>query len=247
MNRSGAFVSAFARRGQGEAAGAKTDDINRVLARQAASILGGTAMGTIRLGFRGWMKWFTLAITLSFALSACGRSVPSRILPRFQTIEAEKFILKDGNGGVRASLGLADGGVSLDLYDNNGKGRARLALNADGFPSFVVRDANAKSAIVLSVFEGDEKTTALAFYDQSGKIALSLGVTGTGSRIALYDEAGRERAILNNVPILSLRGPHRESRVMTGIVDEQPIITLIDTSGKVLFMVPQSQSRQEKK
>jgi hypothetical protein len=63
-----------------------------------------------------------------------------------KTIEAEQFIVRDGNGKVRATLGTANSLSKpvLSLHDEEGVPRTYLELEAGGYPclSFLRTDGN---------------------------------------------------------------------------------------------------------
>jgi hypothetical protein len=89
------------------------------------------------------------------------------VLPKNRTVEAEKVLLRDRQGTVRAWLGLlADGSPGLMLVDREGQGGIALSAAADG-------------------------AAALGFYDPAGRARVRLAVETDGARLVLYDPGGR--------------------------------------------------------
>ena len=104
-------------------------------------------------------------------LEALERQV-GEVLPKNRTVEAEKVLLRDRQGTVRAWLGLlADGSPGLMLVDREGQGGIALSTAADG-------------------------AAALGFYDPAGRARVRLAVEADGARLILYDPDGRVMARL---------------------------------------------------
>src|SRR5579875_681585 len=109
-----------------------------------------------------------------------------------KTIEAQSFVVRDATGKVRAAMGIADDGSvginlndakgnirltmdiasanatpGLDLYDEQGRLRATLALDTYGVPGLGFYDAAGKLRTSLDI---PAKTTpGLGFYNAQGK------------------------------------------------------------------------------
>ena len=108
-------------------------------------------------------------------LEALERQV-GEVLPKNRTVEAEKVLLRDRQGTVRAWLGLlADGSPGLMLVDREGQGGIALSAAADG-------------------------AAALGFYDPAGRARVRLAVETDGARLVLYDPGGRVIARLPAAP-----------------------------------------------
>ena len=85
-------------------------------------------------------------------------------------VRANKFILEDEKGKLRAWLVVTKDGSALGLFDGNGRYRAELyASNGEGGP-------------------------ALTLCDETGKPSAKLGATKDGPALALFDEKGTTRA-----------------------------------------------------
>jgi hypothetical protein len=61
-------------------------------------------------------------------------------------IRANRFVLEDAEGKVRAVLGLIDDRPSLIFWDAAGKGRVAVGMGKDG-PSLFMTDANGKETL----------------------------------------------------------------------------------------------------
>ena len=103
-------------------------------------------------------------------------------------VHANRFVLEDENGEVRATLGMTQDGPVLYLLDENGKRRAALSMFKDG-PVLVLADAAGKLRATLGILTGGP---ALALLDENGLPRVTLGIMGLG----LTDENGKRRAAL---------------------------------------------------
>src|SRR5262245_23471047 len=91
-----------------------------------------------------------LALVGAAALAAMGQTPPHR-LPK--TLEAEEFVLRDGRGQVRASLGIAQNPTAtvFQLHGDDGKPRTRITVSNDGTSSFEVMDGGDRVRVLLGV------------------------------------------------------------------------------------------------
>jgi len=153
-----------------------------------------------------------------------------------KVVEAERFVLRDTNGKLRATLVVAaDGTSGLSFFDQNGKGRLRLyvatsgpslaladqneklratlAIDADGTPGLALFDQNEGIRAVLALLSDGAPTLALA--DQNGKSRVGLGVSTSGPSLALLDE-NRKRALLGVLGPTALELFDRDGKVSSG-------------------------------
>jgi mono/diheme cytochrome c family protein len=65
-------------------------------------------------------------------------------------LEAERFVLRDAQGKVRAELKLHEGQPNLILFDEQGQRRLRLGLHADRSAGLVVYDRDAAAPVALA-------------------------------------------------------------------------------------------------
>ena len=114
------------------------------------------------------------------------------------TVVAQRFLLQDAKGVVRAALGINDqGGVLLALMDACGRGRADVGVTAEGLSRFELFDSAGNTRALLNVDEQD--TPSLALYD--GRMARAIvSVMSQGPYMALADEQSRRQITLGAGP-----------------------------------------------
>jgi hypothetical protein len=114
------------------------------------------------------------------------------------TLVAQRFILQDSRGVVRAALGVNDAGeVLLALMDARGQGRADMGVTAEGLPRFELFDSAGNTRALVNVDEQD--TPSLALYD-GHKARAVVSVMGQGPYLALADEQSRRQITLGTGP-----------------------------------------------
>ena len=114
------------------------------------------------------------------------------------TVVAQKFLLQDAKGVVRAAWGINDQGeVLLALMDARGRGRADIGVTADGLPRFELFDSAGNTRALVNVDEQD--TPSLALHD-GRKARAIVGVMGQGPYLALADEQSRRQITLGVGP-----------------------------------------------
>ena len=86
-------------------------------------------------------------------------------------VRANKFVIEDKNGTVRAEMGVSQFGPALFLYDENDKSRAMLGISPLG--------------------------PGLTLYDEKGMARAGLGVAKAGPWLSLWDENIKPRAALS--------------------------------------------------
>jgi hypothetical protein len=161
-----------------------------------------------------------LALLGVAAVTVMGQSTPA---PVANTLEAERFVLRDGAGNVRATLGLrpdgsaalaladdtqqdravlsvtAPGQASVDLSDRAGHLRAGLGVRADGTAQLALLDQTDRPRVELKAY-GDGRPS-LALLDQSGRPRSLLALTAEGATgLTLYDRNGRRRSAMGTEP-----------------------------------------------
>lgn len=109
------------------------------------------------------------------------------------SVEAGAFVLKDGDGVQRASLGILDDGeAGFTLSDANGLTRLRLAVLPDGSPGVSLLDTDGETRAILGLLA--DGTTTLVFADGGSVPRGILALTPDGAaRIIFNDENGRTR------------------------------------------------------
>ncbi len=107
-----------------------------------------------------------VALAVIAAVVLMGQATPSKVA---KVIEAEKFVVRDKSGKVRAELSMsADGSPQLILRSSEGKSGAVLAVGTDGSPSLVLYDRNDKPRIGLSV--SADGSPDLVMFSRAGKV-----------------------------------------------------------------------------
>jgi AMIN domain-containing protein len=126
-------------------------------------------------------------------------------------IEAERFLLRDAVGAIRAALETgSDGTPRLALLDTAGHERLRLQVGAGGAPG-------------LTLFDADGKTA---------RVTLKIGAEGTPG-LSLSDGSGRARAILalyRAMPEVKDRSSGPANTTPAG--PESPALGLYDAAGQ---------------
>ncbi len=118
------------------------------------------------------------------AAATMGQARPGR------TVEAERFVARDGHGRPRALLGVEADVSALNLYDQEGRARAALHVAADGTSRLGFYDREGKSRMILDL-AGDGVST-VGFYDRNGKAHAQLRVAADGSPVlGFFDREGR--------------------------------------------------------
>jgi hypothetical protein len=134
-------------------------------------------------------------VTVASAFLLMGQARPAR------TIEAERFVVKDSSGAVRAQLAAEGTDVRLVLYDTKGESRASLYVVPDG-PGLMLTGSGQKPYVRLSMSEkraesGLEiadanavKRAALLFYPyDGGEPGLVLQDANGTPRVGMYWQA----------------------------------------------------------
>jgi hypothetical protein len=111
-----------------------------------------------------------------------------------QTVVAERFLLTDSNGTVRAVLGVNEQGeVLFGLSDARGNIRADVSVTAEGLPRVELCDSAGNTRALVCVDEQD--APAISLYD--GRMTrLVLRVNAEGPFVALADEQSRRQVTL---------------------------------------------------
>lgn len=114
-----------------------------------------------------------------------------------RVIEAERFVLRDASGGIRARLFADESGrASLSLTDRTGKTRIGVGVTGDGAPILVMGDKDGKTTRV-EVSVKPDGTATIGLADGTGAFRSVLDVKPDGAtHVAVLDEKGRSRGEL---------------------------------------------------
>lgn len=111
-----------------------------------------------------------------------------------QTVVAERFLLRDRDGVVRAALGVNDQGeVALALFDGRGEARADIGVTQDGLPRVELFGSHGHTRALMNVDEND--TPSLALYDRA-KARIVATLVEDCPMIALCDRDSRRQITL---------------------------------------------------
>jgi hypothetical protein len=114
-----------------------------------------------------WIKCIGAATLFgAVALLIMGQSKPDNIA---KVVDAERFVVRDSSGAVRAVLGVnPDGNMGLEVRDKNGKAGVALGMGANGNPALRLDGKEGKTGIALGV--RSDNSSAMEFYNTEGKI-----------------------------------------------------------------------------
>src|SRR5262245_20633466 len=118
---------------------------------------------------------------------------------RTTVIEAEKFVLRDSQGKIRAELALApDESPTLSLYDKKSQRRMQLAVKADDSPAIML---NGRDGTVLATLEVSSLDIArLRLGDEEGKARVDLQTSNYASDLSFYGSDGLARFMVTTKP-----------------------------------------------
>lgn len=158
--------------------GRRVDELereNQKLRRNGLIMLGGVAL----------MLLLTTVTLISMRISANAVA---------EVVEANRFVLRDSDGHVRAVMGVnQDGSARVALQDRDGRERLRLSLLADGSPGISFTDREGKSRAVLGLLP--DETSALVFADRWGKTRAVLGLSPDESSTLVFADRNGEMRV----------------------------------------------------
>jgi hypothetical protein len=129
-------------------------------------------------------------IAIVLLIVATGAFFTSRAR-RNQVVEAEQFILKDGNGETRGGLAITAHGPALEFYDSNKTLRLSLSV-ADDQANLLFKDARGTGVLVMA---DTPTSTGVMLYDRDGEPRTQLDVGKEGPRLYLEDRDGFQATV----------------------------------------------------
>jgi hypothetical protein len=131
-----------------------------------------------------------IMVALSATMLLSMRAAEGRVA---ESVEARRFVLRDGSGAVRGVLGMtADGATRLVLQDGEGRERMKLTLLADGSPGIAFADREGRSRAVLGLLA--DETSTLVFADRRGRTRAVFGLSpDESSTLVFVDPNGDAR------------------------------------------------------
>ncbi|MDH4270930.1 MAG: hypothetical protein OEW18_03025 [Candidatus Aminicenantes bacterium] len=109
----------------------------------------------------------------------------------FKEVRTTNFVLEDGKGKTRGSLGMSEDGLELRLRYGNGNIGASLCLHDDKVVLSLF-DNNGKPRAVLGLAQ---KMPLLCLYDEREEPRATLAVLADGPHLILRDEKGKPTPI----------------------------------------------------
>jgi len=164
-----------------------------------------------------------------------------------KTVEAERFVMVDGQGTPRAVMQVIGGDAVIAMYDASGADRTELRVNADGRAVLgffdeagrkrVAIGANAKGKAGVGIYGPNGKQAAGLAVSPEGEVGLTLldsnrgtarvglGVASNGApALALFDQNGKDRGEFyvsaDGTPGLALADP--KGKTIAGLPATQP-------------------------
>jgi hypothetical protein len=165
---------------------------------------------------RRYMKVGIVVLIVAACAVFMAQTAPKRAVPR-RIVEAEDFVLRDGDGRIRARLGMWTGEQpSLFLYDS------------DGSPTVFIN--------------GNVPTISIS--DRAGKtVRASMFMGQTGPAFELFGREGEPGALLDlddskNIARIGFHDGKRISRVGMAVNKDGPWILIADASGNTVWSAP---------
>ena len=204
-------------------------------------------MNQLEREVRRWRLGATILLLCAVAVLVMGQT-----FPKAQVIEAQRFILKGGDGKVHAILGrhaLYDDAPSAEKYDpergswglhifgSDGKHRAGLlsfeALGIGGYLKLFDFDKDTKSEASLAAGRGYADLLLDAWEGQSGEsdVSARLLLFGRDRTALTLSEKGGSEVVLGHIELEKSR---------TGVVEKRPLSSLVffDKDRKVIWKAP---------
>lgn len=112
------------------------------------------------------------------------------------TVEAGHFVIRDGEGRMRAALGIRpDGTPGFGLFDEKGTPRLSFDLALGGAPGVNLYDSQGTLKGALAI--RPDGTPGLGLFGSQNKVGISLEMTPQGAPgVNIFDGAGQVRGAL---------------------------------------------------
>ena len=150
-------------------------------------------------------------------------------------VDVRELRLVDGEGTVRGSLRVTEGGSGLVLCDSTGRARTIIGVKDDGLAvSLLDAESQLRGAIVVT-----EDTRAITFFDPDKAPRAFFGANNEdGPMMSLFDSAGTPRIAAGistrdvTIPTISLHDAAGRVRLALGAHPMGPSVGLADGAGK---------------
>jgi hypothetical protein len=141
--------------------------------------------GTLMMGAVALMLLVTTVMLISMRISAGSVA---------EVVEANRFVLRDGDGHIRALIGVnQDNAARIVLQDRDGRERLRMSLLPDGSPGVSFADREGRSRAVLGLLP--DETSTLVFADRWGKSRAVLGLSSDESSTLVFADRNGETRV----------------------------------------------------
>jgi len=117
-----------------------------------------------------------------------------RVWPRNGVIEAEGFVVTDGNGATRGSFGYDASGVGLNLQDDRGRWRAGFLVDPTGRPAMFLFDTVAQPVVTLNLQRSGAPSLRMRAPDNATTLQVRLG---GGDARGIFVASGADTAALS--------------------------------------------------
>ena len=195
---------------------------------------------------RGWF-YAVLTVTGGFIGGAIATelvAVVATAARQPRKVEAEQFVMVDGDGTQRATLQVTASGIAaLAMYDGQGHDRAELRVAKDGRASVAFFDQNGSRRIMMGE---DPSRAGIAINSTNGKQLVNLSAAADNeASLTLYDpDTGRARAGLglskSGAPALVLFDENGRDRAELHVRKSgSPGLAFADESGRTIAGIPE--------
>jgi hypothetical protein len=174
---------------------------------------------------------------------------------QFRQVDAQRIVLRDNDGQMRAWLGVAEGGSRLIFMDASGQERMGVGMTRQSEPALGIYDGGDNPRVILGMMEGwpgfvfrdpqghkrvaifcREDWSSLYFYDRTETRRTGVGQYGEASALNLCDDRGKDRIGLvtdRKGSSLSLMDIAGVKRVALGTLrEDEPALGFFDDMGE---------------
>lgn len=161
-----------------------------------------------------------------------------------EVVEAQRFVLRDASGKVRAELSAVEGGAGLVFFGPRGEVRVAVGVDADGEPSLHLCDGSPASRAALCRMSDGAWALSLSGPGGQSRVALTLEPDGAAG-VSLIDQDRKVRASLivdsDGDPSLCLSDREGNPRTVMQLPhDGMPVFALYDKYGRPTWSRPRS-------
>jgi hypothetical protein len=171
-------------------------------------------------------------------VAAAGKRGDHARLIRADVLRVRKLVVVDRDGARRAVISADTGSGVIRVYDS--KGQPRVVLGVPGNDSaLALYDDTGKTRVAVGTGVGSDY---VRMFDQNGNIRVGLGIQGDDSALAFSGANGLLRTVVgasgDRVQGLTVYDSSGKTREMAGLTNNQPVLQIQDSMGKVLWSAP---------